>query len=65
MFGADAIEKAMEGMSTKTAAATIEGIERGAKILGDIIAAKMDELHERDKKTRENEELRSAKLHKP
>jgi hypothetical protein len=49
MFGTDAIEKALEKLSDKTAAATIEGIERGAKILGEIIAAKLDELHERDK----------------
>ena len=49
MFGSDAIEKAMESLGTKVAKATVEGIEKGAKILGDIIAAKMDELHERDK----------------
>jgi hypothetical protein len=49
MFGTDVIEKAMESLGTKVAEATIEGIESGAKILGEIIAAKMDELHERDK----------------
>ena len=49
MFGTDVIEKALKSMEKATAKATREGIESGAKILGEIIAAKMDELHERDK----------------
>ena len=50
MFGSDVIEKALKSMEKATAKATLDGIEKGAKILGDIVAAKMDELHERDRK---------------
>ena len=39
----------MDKLGDKVAKATVTGIESGAKILGEIIAAKMDELHERDK----------------
>ena len=49
MFGTDPIVRAMSSLSDKVAQATVAGIESGAKILGEIIAAKMDELHEREK----------------
>jgi hypothetical protein len=49
MFGTDAIENAMESLGKQISKATVKGIESGAKILGEIIAAKMDELHEREK----------------
>ena len=44
-----AIEKLGEKLGDKIAKATVEGIEAGAKILAVAIAAKMDELHERDR----------------
>ena len=49
MFGVNEIVKAMESLGDKIAQATIEGIESGALIIGEIVAAKMDELHEREK----------------
>jgi hypothetical protein len=54
MFGIKEIERAMESLGDKVARATVEGIEKGAKILGDTIAAKMDELHERDREKPDN-----------
>lgn len=44
-----AIERGIDKLGEVIAKATIEGLERGAKILGKDIADKMDELHERDR----------------
>ena len=44
-----AIEKGIDKLGKVIAKATIEGLERGAKIIGKDIADKMDELHERDR----------------
>ena len=61
MFGTEAIEKAMESLGTKVAQATVDGFESGAKILGEIIAAKLDELHERDRERDDNEKESALK----
>jgi len=45
------VEKIGNHIADKVALAVVDGFEKGAKILGDIIANKMDELHERDKKS--------------
>jgi hypothetical protein len=50
MFGIEKeLQKGLEMLGKKIAPAITKGIENGAKILGDIIAAKMDELNERNK----------------
>ncbi len=45
-----AIEKGIDRLGKVIAKATIEGLEKGAKIIGKDIADKMDELHEREEK---------------
>lgn len=56
MLGMDtmaaAIDKLAIRLEKSTREATIEGVERGAKILGDIIAAKMEELYNANQKGR-------------
>ena len=42
-------EKTLESLGDKIAQATVEGLEKGAKIIADILVEKLDELHERDK----------------
>lgn len=51
MFGD--LDKILGKLGDKIAAATIEGIEKGAEVLGKAITEKMDELHERDRKRNE------------
>lgn len=48
MFGMKDLEKALNSLGNKIAEATVEGIEKGAKIIADILAEKLDELHERE-----------------
>jgi hypothetical protein len=51
MFGMKDLEKALNSLGDKIAEATVEGIEKGAKIIADRLAEKLDELHERDKES--------------
>ncbi len=43
------IDKAIDKLGDVIAKATVEGLERGAKIIAEAITEKMDELHERDR----------------
>jgi len=60
MFGNE-IEKAINKLGDKIAAATIEGLERGATIIGDKIVAKLGEINDsKDEARRTSRSTRSS-----
>ena len=44
----DNLDRTIQRLGDKIADATVEGIEKGARILAKAITDKLDELHERD-----------------